>query len=338
MTARLVIDPAFTVAEVDERLFGSFVEHMGRAVYGGIYEPDHPTADDDGFRGDVLELARELGVTRRPLPGRQLRLRLRLGGRRRAARAAADAARPRLALDRAQRRSAPTSSWRGRARRARSRCCAVNLGTRGVDAARGAASSTATRPRGTPLGRLARGERPRRALRRQALVPRQRDGRAVAGRAEDRGRVRPAGGRDGQGDAAASTRRSSCAWSAARTRSMPTFGAWEDTVLDLAWDVADHISLHTYYDPANYPDLDAYLALLARPRPDDRHGRRDRRRGRRAQALPQADRASASTSGTSGTRRPTRTTPASRRPVQARARAWPRTSRPSPTRSSSAAC
>ena len=59
--ARLVIDPAFTVGEVDERLFGSFVEHMGRAVYGGIYEPGHPTADEDGFRGDVLELTRELG-------------------------------------------------------------------------------------------------------------------------------------------------------------------------------------------------------------------------------------------------------------------------------------
>ena len=41
---------------------------------------------------------------------------------------------------------------------------------------------------------------------------------------------------------------------------MPTFGAWEDTVLDLAWDVADYVSLHTYYDPADYPDLDAYLA------------------------------------------------------------------------------
>ena len=41
---------------------------------------------------------------------------------------------------------------------------------------------------------------------------------------------------------------------------MPTFGSWEDTVLDLAWDVADHVSLHSYYDPADYPDLDAYLA------------------------------------------------------------------------------
>ena len=67
--ARLVIDPAFTVGEVDERLFGSFVEHMGRAVYGGIYEPGHPTADEDGFRGDVLELTRELGVTVVRYPG-----------------------------------------------------------------------------------------------------------------------------------------------------------------------------------------------------------------------------------------------------------------------------
>ena len=67
--ARMVIDPAFTVAEVDDRLFGSFVEHMGRAVYGGIYEPGHPTADDDGFRGDVLALTRELGVSVVRYPG-----------------------------------------------------------------------------------------------------------------------------------------------------------------------------------------------------------------------------------------------------------------------------
>jgi len=67
--ARIVIDPAFSVGEVDERLFGSFVEHMGRAVYGGIYEPGHPTADEEGFRGDVLELTRELGVTVVRYPG-----------------------------------------------------------------------------------------------------------------------------------------------------------------------------------------------------------------------------------------------------------------------------
>jgi alpha-L-arabinofuranosidase len=50
-------------------VFGSFVEHMGRAIYGGIYEPDHPSADEDGFRGDVLDLVRELGVSIVRYPG-----------------------------------------------------------------------------------------------------------------------------------------------------------------------------------------------------------------------------------------------------------------------------
>jgi alpha-N-arabinofuranosidase len=40
---------------------------------------------------------------------------------------------------------------------------------------------------------------------------------------------------------------------------MPPFGAWEDTVLDLAWDVADYVSLHTYYDPLKFESVDAYL-------------------------------------------------------------------------------
>lgn len=57
------------VADVPPRLFGSFVEHVGRCVYGGIYDPGHPTADDQGFRGDVLDLVRELGVTCVRYPG-----------------------------------------------------------------------------------------------------------------------------------------------------------------------------------------------------------------------------------------------------------------------------
>ena len=43
--ASLTVDPAFRVGEVDPRLYGSFVEHLGRCVYDGIYEPGHPTAD-----------------------------------------------------------------------------------------------------------------------------------------------------------------------------------------------------------------------------------------------------------------------------------------------------
>jgi alpha-N-arabinofuranosidase len=52
-TARIVIDNDYRIGDIDPRLYGSFVEHMGRAVYGGIHDPSHPTADADGFRGDA---------------------------------------------------------------------------------------------------------------------------------------------------------------------------------------------------------------------------------------------------------------------------------------------
>src|ERR1700682_2937179 len=60
---------SFAIGTTDRRLFGAFVEHLGRCVYGGIFEPGHPTADADGFRQDVLELVRELGPTIIRYPG-----------------------------------------------------------------------------------------------------------------------------------------------------------------------------------------------------------------------------------------------------------------------------
>lgn len=68
-SSRLIVDDAFEVAPVNDRLFGSFVEHLGRCVYDGIYEPSHPEADEDGFRKDVIELVRELGATTIRYPG-----------------------------------------------------------------------------------------------------------------------------------------------------------------------------------------------------------------------------------------------------------------------------
>lgn len=68
-SAKITIDPAFTVGPVRRRTFGAFVEHLGRCVYTGIFEPDHPQADADGFRTDVLELTRELGVSTVRYPG-----------------------------------------------------------------------------------------------------------------------------------------------------------------------------------------------------------------------------------------------------------------------------
>ncbi len=68
-TTTIVIDPAAVVAPVSRRTFGSFVEHLGRCVYDGIYEPGHPEADEQGFRRDVIALVRELGVSTIRYPG-----------------------------------------------------------------------------------------------------------------------------------------------------------------------------------------------------------------------------------------------------------------------------
>ena len=57
------------IGTTDQRLFGAFIEHLGRCVHGGIYEPGHPTADKHGFRGDVLALVRELAPTIMRYPG-----------------------------------------------------------------------------------------------------------------------------------------------------------------------------------------------------------------------------------------------------------------------------
>jgi alpha-N-arabinofuranosidase len=57
------------IGETHRRLFGAFVEHLGRCIYGGIFEPGHPTATEQGFRGDVLSLVRELAPTIIRYPG-----------------------------------------------------------------------------------------------------------------------------------------------------------------------------------------------------------------------------------------------------------------------------
>ena len=67
--ARVIADPARTVATLNRRLFGSFVEHIGRCIYGGIYDPGSKLADPEGFRKDVLAEVRQLGVPIIRYPG-----------------------------------------------------------------------------------------------------------------------------------------------------------------------------------------------------------------------------------------------------------------------------
>ena len=67
--ASMTLDKSYRVGRVDPRMYGSFIEHLGRAVYGGIYEPGHPMADEQGFRKDVLDKVREIGVPVVRYPG-----------------------------------------------------------------------------------------------------------------------------------------------------------------------------------------------------------------------------------------------------------------------------
>ena len=67
--ARITLERAFRIGTVDNRLYGSFVEHLGRCVYNGLYEPGHPLADANGFRTDVADLVRELHIPIIRYPG-----------------------------------------------------------------------------------------------------------------------------------------------------------------------------------------------------------------------------------------------------------------------------
>ena len=57
------------ISEVEDTLYGSFIEHLGRAVYTGVYEPGHPCADEQGFRRDVMDMIKELKVSTVRYPG-----------------------------------------------------------------------------------------------------------------------------------------------------------------------------------------------------------------------------------------------------------------------------
>ncbi|MGC9522804.1 MAG: alpha-N-arabinofuranosidase [Anaerolineae bacterium] len=68
-TSTIKLDTTFRIGQVDPRIFGGFLEHMGRAVYEGVYDPDSAHADADGFRTDVLAALRRLKMTAMRYPG-----------------------------------------------------------------------------------------------------------------------------------------------------------------------------------------------------------------------------------------------------------------------------
>lgn len=69
MKARVSVHRDFRIGRIDDRLYSAFIEHMGRAIYGGIYEPGHPQADENGFRKDVLKFVQDLKIPAIRYPG-----------------------------------------------------------------------------------------------------------------------------------------------------------------------------------------------------------------------------------------------------------------------------
>lgn len=67
--AKYYSDSHYKVGRIDKSLYASFIEHLGRAVYSGIYEPGHERADENGFREDVIETIQNLKVPLIRYPG-----------------------------------------------------------------------------------------------------------------------------------------------------------------------------------------------------------------------------------------------------------------------------
>ncbi|NUR87358.1 MAG: alpha-N-arabinofuranosidase [Nonomuraea sp.] len=254
--ARLTLDPAFAVAPVRRRTFGTFVEHLGRCVYTGIYEPGHPAADEDGFRRDVLGLTRELGVSTVRYPGGNF-----VSGYRWEDGVGPRELRPRrldLAWHSTETNEVGVDEFlRWCAKAGVEPMMALNLGTRGIQEALDLLEYC-NHPSGTALSdqRIANGAKEPYGIRMWCLGN-EMDGPWQTGHktAREYGRL------------AAETARAmrmvdpglelvACGSSAS---SMPTFGAWEATVLEEAYDVVDLVSCHAYYEEKD-GDLGSFLA------------------------------------------------------------------------------
>lgn len=268
LKATMTIDKHFKIAEVDKRIYGSFIEHLGRAVYGGIYEPDHDLADDQGFRTDVIDLVKELNVPIVRYPGGNM-----VSAYNWEDGVGPKEERPRrleLAWRTVETNEVGTNEFVDWAKKVGSDVMmAVNLGTRGIDAARNLIEYT-NHPSGTYYSDLRRkhGYHDPHGIKTWCLGN-EMDGPWQVGHktAYEYGRL---ANETGKAMKLVDPDIELVACGSSNTN-MPTFPEYEATTLDLAYDTVDYISLHQYYgnrsnDTANYLaknlDMDHFIKTV----------------------------------------------------------------------------
>jgi alpha-N-arabinofuranosidase len=254
--ARLTIDPHFATGRIHRRLFGGFVEHLGRHVYDGIYEPGHETADAEGFRQDVIDLVRELGVSTIRYPGGNF-----VSGFRWEDSVGPREERPRR-LDLAWHSTETNevglhefSSWLDKV--GSDLMLAVNLGTRGTMEALDLLEYTNI-PGGTELSERRRTNgRDKPFAVDMWCLGNEMDGPWQLGHrsADDYGKLASQTAK-GMRQIDPDITLVACGSSGAQ---MPTFGEWERVVLSHTYDDVDYISCHAYYEEKD-GDIDSFLA------------------------------------------------------------------------------
>ena len=269
MKASVTAHSAYEIGRVDERIYGAFLEHLGRAIYTGIFEPGHPTADAEGMRSDVIDLVRELNPPLVRYPGGNF-----VSAYRWEDGVGPHANRP-TRLDLAWHTSESNAfgthefaAWCAKADTAP--MLAINLGSRGLEAARNFLEYV-NGPLGCAWGdlRAAHGH-PEPFGVKYWCLGNEMDGPWQIGQktADEYGRL------------AAEVAKAMRAFDkslelvvcGSSSSDMPTFPEWERIVLEHTYDVIDHISLHMYFSPentslANYlalnQKMDAYIGVVA---------------------------------------------------------------------------
>lgn len=252
--AEIVVDKSFLTGEVDRRIYGSFIEHLGRAVYEGIYQPESPFADEQGFRTDVLNLVRELKVPVVRYPGGNF-----VSGYHWEDGVGPKEKRP-SKLDLAwcviENNQFGLNEFADWAKKAHTEVMmAVNLGTRGVEDAKNVLEYCNIKG-GTYYSDLRRqhGYEAPHDIKLWCLGN-EMDGPWQMGHktADEYGRLAEETGRIMR-MVDPSIELVACGSS---SLTMPTFGSWEATVLDHCYDQVDYLSLHQYYGNRenNTPDF-----------------------------------------------------------------------------------